>query len=437
MSRRVEFDRKFQRRLVRAIFQAKGEGKEVLDCVNARDFDTVPTRWAINKMKWVWEKTRVPPTIDVLEHEAIRDATLGLIQERYIDAYESLLGALRQPVANRAYYLDQAYSYTRYSALTDFMIASVDDLHSKEGPDWDSIEAGLRKQLLYSERSDGDMGQDFFADTNARIERRKLIETLGVATGINVIDEKMRQRGLPPCQLGVMIAPPGRGKTAVLCYMSGSAVLYGYKVLFISCELSEDAIAERHEARLSGIRLKKLDSRSRTLRTRIKAVKAKHPTAGLKIKFYPTGTLTIKKLEGLLRRLEAEAYYPDVIFIDYVDNMNLDSFRSGGGGDSDYSPLGRLYVAIRGIAGERNIPIWTASQSNRMSLDKEEIGIKDLADSFKKAAVADVMVAIAQTPEEKTRKVARLCMAKNRNGIAGSIDAVVFDTSRVMVSELI
>lgn len=436
MAKRVEFDRKFQRRLARAIFQARGEGKEVLDHVRARDFETIPMQWAIAKMKWIWDKTHVPPTIDVMEHEAIRDATIGRIQERYIDAHESLIEALRRPLANRAYYLDQAYEYARYSALTEFLISSVDDLHSPSGPNWERIVTGLNKQLVFGTRAEGDLGQDFFADTDARIERRKIVEACGVSTGISVIDEKMRQRGLPPCQLGVMIAPPGRGKTAMLCYMSGSAVLCGHKVLFISCELDEDVIAERHEARFTGIRLSKLDKKPKTLRSRLKAIQAKQPTAGLKIKFYPSGTLTVSMLHGLMRRLEAEAFYPDVVFIDYVDNMCLDGFRSGGS-DSDYSPLGRLYVATRGLAGERKIPIWTASQSNRMSLDKEEIGLKDLADSFKKAAVADVMVAIAQTSEEKMRKVARLCMAKNRNGYDGTVDPILFDTTRVMVSELI
>lgn len=431
-----DFDRRFQSKLVRALFQAEEEAREILENLEPTMFDTAPMRWTIKKLKWSWFQLGAPASIHVLEHEAIRDANLGLIRDEHVGAYVKQIARLKKKVPDRGYLLDRAYEYVRYVSMREFLIDTADALQKRGEIDWEAISQSLDRQRQFGDRSEGSLGQDFFSDTENRIKRRKNFEVNGVPTGIDVIDEKMRHRGLPPRQLGVVIAPPGRGKTAMLCYMSGSAVLYGYNSLYISCELDEDVIAERHDARFSGVRLGRLTKKPRTLRRCLKEIQKANPNAGLRIKYFPSGQLTMSQLRSYLQRLEAAAFYPDVIFIDYVDNMSLDAFRARGGGDSDYSPLGRLYVATRGLAGEKHVSIWTASQSNRMSLDKKEIGLGDLADSFKKAAIADVMVAVAQTKAEMGLKVARLCMAKNRNGKAGTVDTVQFNTGKVDIADL-
>ena len=430
---KAAFDRKFQTKLVRVLFQAPEESRDILENIDSTMFDTAPAKWTIRKLKWALKRYGVPATLTLLEHEAVKDASAGTIREKHVDAFASFLDRVNRPVKDRGYILDEAFNYIRFVSMREFLVESAQSLQHGE-IDWAELDGKLDLQRRFGERVDGGLGQDFFADTDGRVKRRKHISKIGIPTGIGAIDEKMRQKGLPRKQLGVIIAPPGRGKTAMLVFIAGSAVLCGYKVVYISLELDEDVIAERFDARFSGIILNKLEKKPKTLKKRLRAVVADQPGAGLRIKEFPAMSLTIGGLRSYLSRLESVAFYPDLVLIDYLDNMNFDEF--GGRGDTEYTPLGRLYTATRGLASERNIPIWTASQSNRLSIDKKVIGIEDLADSFKKAAVSDVMIAIAQGKKEMGRRMARLCMAKNRNGMAGTVDPVRFDTARVHVTDL-
>ncbi|BCV08238.1 MAG: hypothetical protein CM15mL4_3080 [uncultured marine virus] len=58
----------------------------------------------------------------------------------------------------------------------------------------------------------------------------------------------------------------------------------------------------------------------------------------------------------------------DMVLVDYADIMrdvNKDN-RNG-------HALGNIYEDLRGLAGELQVPIWTASQANRSALDEDVI----------------------------------------------------------------
>ena len=70
------------------------------------------------------------------------------------------------------------------------------------------------------------------------------------------------------------------------------------------------------------------------------------------------------------------------------------------------------------MGDEYSCPVWTASQANRGALDKAVITIGDLAEAFNKANIADFMVALCQTIEEKEEGIMRWHVAKQRDGEA-------------------
>jgi hypothetical protein len=73
------------------------------------------------------------------------------------------------------------------------------------------------------------------------------------------------------------------------------------------------------------------------------------------------------------------------------------------------------------MAGELDIPIWTATQVNRAGLSQEVVDIEHMGDSLRKAQIADVVIGICRTREERDKNEARLYLAKNRNGPTGPI----------------
>jgi replicative DNA helicase len=140
-----------------------------------------------------------------------------------------------------------------------------------------------------------------------------------------------------------------------------------------------------------------------------------HLKAGrLKIKKYRTNECTIDTIRSYLNRLEMEdGFKPDMIVVDYADLISPRKSYS----DKRFE-LESVYLELRDLADEYKCPVWTASQANRGSLDKKVITIADLAEAFNKANIADLMVALCQTVEEKEDGIMRWHVAKHRNGEA-------------------
>jgi len=152
------------------------------------------------------------------------------------------------------------------------------------------------------------------------------------------------------------------------------------------------------------------------------------------IKKFRTSEASVNALRSHLTQLEVEKNFrPDLIIIDYADLMQPRRNYS----DKRFE-LESIYLDIRDLADEYHCPVWTASQSTRSSVDKKVITIADLAEAFNKAMIADFMVALCQTVEEKADGNMRFYVSKNRTGIAnvtldGDID---YPTATMMCYEL-
>ena len=82
---------------------------------------------------------------------------------------------------------------------------------------------------------------------------------------------------------------------------------------------------------------------------------------------------------------------------------------------------------------EMNIPIWTASQTSRMSINKTEFDISAISESLGKAQTADVIVGVARNDTDKIARKAKLMIMKNRNGQDGDSMDMIFDTRKVNI----
>jgi hypothetical protein len=131
------------------------------------------------------------------------------------------------------------------------------------------------------------------------------------------------------------------------------------------------------------------------------------------VKSFAAGSLTIAGLNAWLDGLERhEGWTPDVIIIDVAENMALDAKDLRGS-------IGRLFVQLRGVADERNAALVTGSQVNRAGMDKQTITSTDMAEDISKAFTADVVLSYNQTAIEQKMGLARLHVAKNRDGEVG------------------
>ena len=81
--------------------------------------------------------------------------------------------------------------------------------------------------------------------------------------------------------------------------------------------------------------------------------------------------------------------------------------------------LGNIYEELRGIAGELEIPVWTASQANRSSLDEDVIEAQKISESYAKIMTADFVMSLSRHVSDKISNTGRFHVIKNRFGPDG------------------
>ena len=189
------------------------------------------------------------------------------------------------------------------------------------------------------------------------------------------------------------------GKSLVLCHMSAANLLQGKNVLYITLEMAEEKIAERIDANLMNTMLEDLRSLPRdAYDSKINRLKRK--TLGrLIIKEFPTATAHVGHFRHLLNELNLKKnFVPDIIYIDYL-NICASSRMKQGGSVNSYTYVKAIAEELRGLAVEKNVPVFSATQTNRTGYVSSDVGLEDVSESFGLAATADFMIAIITSEE--------------------------------------
>ncbi len=140
------------------------------------------------------------------------------------------------------------------------------------------------------------------------------------------------------------------------------------------------------------------------------------------IKYYPARTITSHTIQAHIQQMTSLGFKPDLIIVDYADLMSANART-----DARYQELGAVYEELRGLAGELQVPIWTASQTQRSALQDEVIQADKIAESYSKIMTADLVVSISRKLEDKVHKTGRAHIIKNRFGGDGQTFPMIID----------
>jgi replicative DNA helicase len=86
-------------------------------------------------------------------------------------------------------------------------------------------------------------------------------------------------------------------------------------------------------------------------------------------------------------------FVPDIIFIDYLNICASSRYKNNGSVNS-YTYIKAIAEELRGLAVEKNVPIFTATQTNRTGYSSSDVNLEDTSESFGLPATADFMFAI-------------------------------------------
>ena len=322
-------------------------------------------------------------------------STISSLSDEWVD-YEWLLDATEKWCKDRAIYL---------ALMQSIKIADGGDKKISR----DAIPSILQEALAVS--FDEHIGHDYLEQIEDRYDfyHRKEEKVPFDLEKFNFITKG----GLSNKTLNVALAGTGVGKSLFMCHCAGAALTEGYNVLYITCEMAEEKIAERIDANLLNVNVKDIVELPEVLFSSKVQEIAKKTRGKLIIKEYPTASAHAGHFKALLSDLRLKKdFKPDIIFIDYLNICA--SVRYKGAIVNSYTYVKAIAEELRGLAVECNVPIVSATQTTRSGFGNSDPDLTDTSESFGLPATADFMFALISTEELEQQGRIMVKQLKNR-----------------------
>jgi len=383
--------------------------RKVIPFLKTEYFQTRPNKIVFGLIdKYVKTYYRVP-TKEALQSEIL---SLTNISE---DEYSICKDTVQTFNADLATSIDWLFNETEkfcqeravYNAIMD-SIKIIDGKDDKRGKG--ALPEILTEALAVS--FDTNIGHDFLGDAEQRYDFYHLKEEK-LEFDLKYFN-KITKGGVSKKTLSCILASTGVGKTMFMTHCAANHLDMGKNVLYITMEMSEERIAERIDANLMNITMDELrDLPKDSFNKKINRIKSS--TQGkLIIKEYPTSSAGAAHFRHLLQELRIKKNFkPDVIYIDYL-NICASTRMKMGGSVNSYMYIKSIAEELRGLAVEFDLPIITATQSNRDGYNSSDLGLDNTSESFGLPATVDFMFALMVTDELAEMNQILVKQLKNR-----------------------
>ena len=396
----------FQAKVLACILSSTEFLQQSLDVLNPNFFESDAGKWIVENTVDYFTDYKTLPTLEVfkIELEKSRDDVLKTaVKDQLRTAFQ------RKADDDLKYIQDSFLDFAKNQALKSAIIRSVDLLQIGQ--------YGEIKNLVDSAMKAGqprNIGHDWKKDISIRLAGQSRIT---VPTGWDVVDT-MIGGGLGGGELGVIAAPSGIGKSWALATIGANAARMGKRVVYYTFELNENYVGLRYDTIFTGIESGNITNHPDDVKHAVDSI-----TGDIIIKYYPPRTITVHTLRAHIDHLISNKLKPDIILVDYADLM-----RSVDKSDARHEELGSIYVELRGLSGELGVPVWTASQTQRSSIQDEVIQADKIASSYEKIMNADLVISLSRKLEDKANHTGRAHVMKNRFGPDGITLPVYMDT---------
>jgi replicative DNA helicase len=344
-----------------------------------------------------------------------------------------LAGVYEQPPEDAKNYIyDKTLDWIKENMMIEAFGESINILKHRNKERFDEVEAKIRKAVRFN--MDVTLGIKL-SDVDGRYVKIKSLETERIETGFPQLDALLHG-GWGRKELYACAAPPGIGKSIFLANWAVQAMKHDHNVLVYTLEIAEERLSMRHDAILTKIPIDELTLDIEAIKQKYK-IFAKMSKSDMLIKEFPTKAVSINQLKSHYEQLILyEDFEPDIIFVDYAGLLRP-SYRIG----DNYEDLRSIFEELRGWAVELDIPIVTAAQTNRKSMDdkggtKEIITQVNVADSLGITQTLDGFFTITQSRTEKEEGLINLYCDKHRSGESSKSFKMTIDYKNFILEEL-
>jgi len=341
----------------------------------------------------------------------ILDKNKSITQEemkRVTDIIEEITNT--QELCDSEWLLNETESFCKEKAVYNAIMESIQIIDGKSQQSEGSIPDILSKALAVS--FDAHIGHDYIEDYEKRYE---FYHTKEKRIGFDLeFLNQITNGGTPTKTLNIVMAGTGVGKSLFLCHHAANCLKQNQNVLYITCEMAEERIAERIDANLLDVTLDTLRDLPKTVYDK----KMQNLGAGVRgkliIKEYPTATANVNHFRFLLDELQLKRKFkPDIIFVDYL-NICASARLKNGNNVNSYMYVKSIAEELRGLAVEYGVPLFSATQTTRSGYSSTDVGLEDTSESFGLPATADFMIALISTEELAEMNQIMIKQLKNR-----------------------
>jgi len=335
-----QYGYKFQIKLIYSLLNDNKFLEQIVEALDTKYFENDSFTWLVDTIKAHFKKYKTAPSLEALA-VYVKEISNDLLRDTVKNALRDML----QDTDNTDFIKDKTIEFCQDQALKNAIFDAVGLYQSGK-----RIEVRHLIDNALKVGIDSNIGHDYLEMFAQRIEQSA---RLTVSTGWRVIDN-ITGGGLGPGELGVVVAPSGVGKSWNLVSMAASAVKRGLNVVYYTMELSEAYTGLRFDSHFTGIDSSNIQYHQDEVLHLMRTM-----PGTLIIKYYPTKFATVQTLRSHIEKMKIiRGYTPDVIFVDYADLLI-------GVGTEKRFVLENIYEELRGLAGELQVPLWTASQANR------------------------------------------------------------------------
>ena len=408
-----KFGSEFQYKCIGALMADKLFLEQIFDILSPDFFESDASKWIVKQIQDYYLEYKSAPTLNVfkVKTDEFDDRRDGVLKKSIIEQLKTIYK--HSTDSDIQFVKVEFLEFCRNQKFKMAVFNSVDLIkvgeYEKVKSLFDSaMKAGLERNL----------GHEYFEGVETRMSQ---MSREGIKTNWPPIDQLI-DGGLAKGELGFIVAPAGSGKSWLLARLGTEAMKQGKNVVHFTLELNENYVGLRYDSCFTKIDFQDIRNHIDAVKEKISDIPGK-----LFIKFFPIKTVSPQTLKLHVERIQMlSGIKIDMIIVDYADLLRPALADKNA---NSYSEAGSVYEELRAVAGELQLPIWSASQSNRGAHEENVIQAHNVADSYRKIMTGDFVLSLSRKMEDKQSSTARIHVIKNRFGADGMTFPTMFNSS--------
>ena len=349
------------------------------------------------------------PTKEAIEISINKNKSLNEEEYKSIGRIIDSIGTCEEQ--NYQWLLDETEKFCKDKSVYNAIMESIHIIDGKSRDKTDTAIPHILSDAL-AVSFDTHIGHDYIEDADERYKFYHQKEKK-VPFDLEFLND-ITAGGTPSKTLNIVMAGTGVGKSLFMCHHAANCLTQNKNVLYITCEMAEERIAERIDANLMDMTMDDLKELPKNVYDKKMNRISSSMTGKLIIKEYPTASANANHFRALLDELQMKKKFkPDIIFIDYLNICTSARIKNGANINS-YQMVKSIAEELRGLAVEKDVPIWSATQVNRSGFSNSDFGLEDTSESFGLPATCDFMIALISTEELEENGQLLVKQLKNR-----------------------